>query len=126
MEAHSRSLFSAMHDDIFSKRINRNSVNLKLLPDAAELGENVWIVRLIPVPEARPDEIRRGRPRSAFQDEVLPVEEISGVVGIVSHIGCKPRERRERSISPFPAVADELFDSPWACAARAGAHRHRR
>ena len=87
---------------------------------AAEGRVHVRIVAAKPIAEAAADELgRRGR-RGAFQDEMLPIEEIGGVIRIRRH-RLKSVETGEGSRRPLPSIADEVVHSPRAVAFRIGA-----
>src|SRR4029434_3651514 len=85
---------------------------------AAELREDVGIVSLVPVPEAPAHQLRRGGPRGALEHEVLAVEDVGGIPGILRDPRLESLKSRERRVRPFPSVAHELVDAPRARAFR--------
>src|SRR5262245_41896590 len=88
--------------------------------DAAELREDVWIERLVPVPEAAPQQGVVGGEGAAEQDEAASVEEIRGVAS-VRRERLEAWERPERCCGPVPAVPNEVENAPGAGAARKSA-----
>src|SRR6185295_3440805 len=65
----------------------RNSPRDRSVRDATELGEDVRVVRLEPVTEARAHQGVGGRPRAALQHVVLAVEEVGGVALVARDVG---------------------------------------
>src|SRR4030095_4725756 len=97
-----------------------------LFLDATKLGKHIRIMGLIPVTETGSYQIGIGRPRPAFQHEVLAVKKISGVFLIVSHIRSKTGKGAKFALGPLPAVADQLAHAPEIRALGIETHRYRR
>ena len=92
--------------------------------DAAELGEDVGVVGLEPVAEARADEVVRRGPRCALEHVVLAVEEVGRVARIARDIGLEARQALEDRVRPFPPIADQVLHAPHAGTRRMRPHRH--
>src|SRR5436190_23411249 len=78
-----------------------------------ELGEDVGVVRLEPVPEAAARQAAIGGPRSAQEHEVALVEEIRRIAAVAFH-GAEPWEGAEGCRGPLPSVADQLVNAERA------------
>ena len=93
---------------------------------AAKLREYIRIMNLIPIAKAWPNQFRSRGPGSAFDDKMLAVEKIFGVIRIAGDIRLEPRERRKGRIRQLPTVTDKLRYSPPAGSCRMRSHRYRR
>src|SRR5258705_11956374 len=93
--------------------------------DAAELGEDVRVVGLEPVAEARAHQGVGGRPRAALQHVVLAVEEVGGIALVARDVGGEAGQAREHAARPLPAVADQILHAPAARALGMRTHRRR-
>src|SRR5258706_1759074 len=94
--------------------------------DAAELGEDVRVVGLEPVAEARAHQGVGGRPRAALQHVVFAVEEVGGIALVAWDVGGEAGQAREHAARPLPAVADQILHAPGARALGMRTHRRRR
>src|SRR5258708_9551559 len=93
-----------------------------LTAHAAKSGVCKLVMRLEPVAECAAQHTGRGARRSAFQDEVLAVEEIGGV-SAVEREWFESGERCEFSRGPLPSIAQHAVNAECALALGKCVHR---
>src|SRR5262245_7545905 len=98
----------------------------RLTRDAAKFREHIGIMNLVPVAKTWTNEFRSRGPRSTFDNKMLPVEKIFGIIRIAGHIRNEAGKGGKRSVRQLPSVADEFRDSPPASSSRMRSHRRRR
>lgn len=78
-----------------------------LMVSKPELGKNVRILGLVEIPEAGPDHCRVGVGGRAFQNKMLPIIKISGILWILLH-ALEAIKGLKRCRRPLPPASREL------------------